>query len=162
MSKFIVQQYDARYNKKCIDLILGIQIEEFGIPITIVDQPDLNRIENFYQHDNGNFWIALNGEEVIGTIALIDIGDRQVALRKMFVAKPFRGKECGVAQALLDAAIAWCRQKQVRDIFLGTTAAYLAAHRFYEKNTFTQIDRAELPKQFPIMSVDSKFFRRAL
>ena len=62
MSKFTVRQYDAPYNKGCIDLILGIQIEEFGIPITLADQPDLKTIEDFYQHDNGNFWIALNGE----------------------------------------------------------------------------------------------------
>lgn len=162
MNKFIVRQYDATYNKGCIDLILGIQIEEFGIPITLADQPDLETIEDFYQHDNGNFWIALKDEEVIGTIALVDISNRQVALRKMFVAKPFRGKDFGVAQALLDAAITWCRQKQVCNIFLGTTSAYLAAHRFYEKNDFLQIDMAQLPKEFPVMSVDSKFYRRAL
>ena len=101
-------------------------------------------------------------KEVIGTIALVDISNRQVALRKMFVAKPFRGNGIGVAQALLDAAIAWCRQKQVPDILLGTTSVYLAAHRFYEKNEFIQIDKAQLPKEFPVMSVDSKFYRRAL
>ena len=133
-----------------------------AFPLHSLDQPDLKTIEDFYQHDNGNFWIALNGEEVIGTIALVDISNRQVALRKMFVAKPFRGNGIGVAQALLDAAIAWCRQKQVRDILLGTTSVYLAAHRFYEKNEFIQIDKAQLPKEFPVMSVDSKFYRRAL
>lgn len=162
MNEFTVRQYDAQYNKGCIDLILGIQVEEFGIPITLADQPDLETIEDFYQRDNGNFWIALKGEEVIGTIALVDISNRQVALRKMFVAKPFRGKDFGVAHALLDAAITWCRQKQVRNIFLGTTASYLAAHRFYENNKFIQIEKAQLPKEFPVMSVDSKFYRRAL
>lgn len=162
MNKFVVCEYNARHNKSCIDLILDIQINEFDIPITLAEQPDLQIIEDFYQHDNGNFWIALKGEEVVGTIALIDIGSDQVALRKMFVAKPFRGREIGVAQALLEAAITWCRQKQVADIFLGTTAAYLAAHRFYEKNGFSQVDKSHLPKQFPLMSVDSRFYRRAL
>ena len=162
MNRFLISPYDIQYNQQCIDLILGIQIEEFGIPISLADQPDLKNVENFYQQGNGNFWIALNGDKVVGTIALIDIGDAQVALRKMFVAESFRGSDPGIAKALLDTVIAWCNQKQVHAIFLGTTSAYLAAHRFYEKHGFTLIDKTHLPKQFPLMSVDSKFYRRIL
>lgn len=80
----------------------------------------------------------------------------------MFVDKPLSGKHVGVAHALLDAAIAWCLQKQVRSIYIGTTVSYLAAHCFYEKNEFIQIDMTQLPKEFPVMSVDSKFYRRTL
>lgn len=162
MNRFLISPYDIQHNQQCIDLILGIQIEEFGIPISLADQPDLENIENFYQQGNGNFWIALSGDEVVGTIALIDIGNAQVALRKMFVAESFRGSDLGIAKALLDTATAWCIQKQVQAIFLGTTSAYLAAHRFYEKHSFTLIDKTQLPKQFPLMSVDSKFYRRTL
>jgi hypothetical protein len=50
----------------------------------------------------------------------------------------------------------------VRDIFLGTTGKFLAAHRFYEKNAFTEIDAAELPPAFPRMAVDTKFYRMVL
>lgn len=162
LNKFTLCEYSAQYNQSCINLILGIQIEEFAIPITLADQPDLQTIETFYQQKNGNFWVALHGDEVLGTIALIDIGNKQVALRKMFVAKAFRGNKIGVAKALLDTTIAWCKQKQVQEIFLGTTAAYHAAHRFYEKNHFFLVGRELLPKQFPIMAVDSKFYRRTL
>jgi hypothetical protein len=48
------------------------------------------------------------------------------------------------------------------DIFLGTTAKFLAAHRFYEKNGFHEIGRDELPAAFPVMTVDTKFYRRSL
>jgi N-acetylglutamate synthase-like GNAT family acetyltransferase len=159
MSKIEIQEYSDLYKDQVINLILGIQVEEFSIPVSIQDQPDLLQIPLFYQKGNGNFWIALDGEAVVGTIALIDIGNFQVALRKMFVAKAYRGKEHGVAQNLLQVLLAWCQKKELCEIYLGTTTAYLAAHRFYEKNSFEEIMKEDLPAAFPVMQVDSKFYR---
>jgi N-acetylglutamate synthase-like GNAT family acetyltransferase len=76
----------------------------------------------------------------------------------MFVAEPFRGKEHGVAQRLLQELLHWATTKRVANVYLGTTAKFLAAHRFYEKNGFAEIDKAELPESFPIMAVDTKFY----
>jgi RimJ/RimL family protein N-acetyltransferase len=42
---------------------------------------------------------------------------------------------------------------------LGTTDAFKAAHRFYEKNGFTEIPEHELPAMFPRMKQDTKFYR---
>jgi N-acetylglutamate synthase-like GNAT family acetyltransferase len=145
-----------------VGVILPIQQEEFGIPITLEAQPDLLEIPSFYQTKNGNFWVAAVAGEVVGTIGLLDIGDDQVALRKMFVKASFRGREHGLAGRLLETVLRWCRGRQVREIFLGTTARFLAAHRFYEKSEFTEIPMSELPTSFPVMSVDTKFYRYSL
>ena len=142
-----------------MDVILPIQQAEFHIPITSDAQPDLQDIPGFYLRDNGNFWVALDGTQVVGTIALLDIGNGQGALRKMFVKKQYRGSDQGVAQNLLWTLLQWCRQHNVSEIFLGTTARFRAAHRFYEKNGFLEIDKIALPEKFPIMSVDTKFYR---
>lgn len=141
-----------------IEVILPIQQEEFGIPITLENQPDLNDIAGFYQQGNGNFWVAVDGGKVVGTVSLLDIGKRQMALRKMFVAATHRGKEHGAAKRLLDGAIAWAREKGVTQIYLGTTAKFLAAHRFYEKNGFRLVEKAGLPQAFPVMAVDTRFY----
>jgi N-acetylglutamate synthase-like GNAT family acetyltransferase len=138
--------------------IVTIQQSEFGIPITLDDQPDLKDIEGFYQRGRGNFWVATIDAQVVGTIGLLDIGNRQCALRKMFVSPQYRGREFGVAQALLGTLLRWCRAEGVREVFLGTTDKFLAAHRFYEKNGFAEIGRAALPAAFPVMAVDSKFY----
>ncbi len=37
-----------------------------------------------------------------------------------------------------------------------------AAHRFYVKNGFTEIEKGALPSAFPIMEVDTKFYRLKL
>ena len=139
-------------------LIIQIQREEFGIQITLAEQPDLADIPGFYQRDAGNFWVALHENAVVGSIALLDIGNARGALRKMFVASNYRGREHGTAQRLLHTLIDWSRARQLEDIFLGTTAKFLAAHRFYEKNGFHEIARDELPPNFPVMSVDTKFY----
>jgi|SRR5688572_19772439 len=145
-----------------VAVILPIQQTEFEIPITLDGQPDLKDIPGFYQHDSGNFWVAIDGQEVVGTVALLDIGNGQAALRKMFVKATHRGAEHGTAKRLLDTLLAWCQARGVREVFLGTTAKFLAAHRFYEKNGFGEITRADLPANFPVMVVDSRFYRRAL
>lgn len=141
-------------------LILPIQQIEFELPITLEAQPDLQDIPGFYQQGHGNFWVALDDETVVGTVALFDMGNEQAALRKMFVASSHRGARHGVAAALLEALIAWCRVRSVRTVFLGTTAKFLAAHRFYEKNGFREIAREALPPTFPVMVVDTRFYER--
>jgi uncharacterized protein (DUF952 family)/GNAT superfamily N-acetyltransferase len=147
--------YEEKYKRAITDLILPIQQQEFNVPIAIEDQPDLQNIPSFYLKGNGNFWMAIKDGEVVGTIALVDIGNNQVALRKMFVHTQHRGKDKGVAQLLFDGLIDWCLQRNVKDVLLGTVDTMLAAHRFYTKNGFIQVSKEGLPSNFPIMRVDN-------
>jgi len=151
--------YTDLYKQQITDLILSIQQTEFGIPITLEDQPDLNNIPSFYQTNNGNFWIVVIENKVAGTIALLDIGNSRGALRKMFVHKDFRGKEYGVGQVLLNTLFKWARQNNFKEILLGTTEKFIAAQRFYEKNGFEEVEKQSLPNEFPVMEVDVKFYR---
>ena len=159
MSEVNIEIYTDINKKAVADLILHIQNAEFGIPITLALQPDLNEIPGFYQINNGNFWIAKIDDKITGTISLLDIGNRKAALRKMFVDKEYRGKEFGVGQKLLNTLIDWARHKGFTEIFLGTTEKFIAAQRFYEKNGFKEIEKQELPGTFPLMEVDIMFYR---
>jgi N-acetylglutamate synthase-like GNAT family acetyltransferase len=157
--RIIIKEYSKEYQEQVVDLILDIQRNEYNIPITLEDQPDLFKIEEFYQSGKGNFWVAIFENQIVGTISLLDIGNDQTALRKMFVKKEFRGKEWRTAKLLLDHAICMSEKQSVIDIYLGTTPQFLAAHRFYEKNGFKSVDVEELPKDFPILAVDKKFYK---
>ena len=159
MSEVTIEIYTDINKKDVADLILYIQNAEFGIPITLELQPDLNEIPGFYQTNNGNFWIAKIDDKIIGTISLLDIGDRKGALRKMFVDKDYRGKEFGVGQMLLNTLVDWAKHKGFTEIFLGTTEKFIRAQRFYEKNGFKEIEKQELPGTFPVMEVDIKFYK---
>lgn len=158
----LIRPFESADAEGVASVILRIQQEEFGIAVTRDDQPDLADITNYYQNGVGNFWVALSDGAVSGTIGLLDIGSGQAALRKMFVAEPWRGRTHGVAQALLDTLVQWSEARGLAIIYLGTTARFLAAHRFYEKNGFIEIPRSTLPPEFPVMIVDSKFYRRGI
>lgn len=154
--------FEPRFEDAVLELVVGIQRGEFDIDITAEQQPDLRRIPTTYQTGAGNFWVALDGDRVVGTASLLDIGNAQVALRKMFVHSEHRGVSMGTAQALLETLLAWARERRVGEIFLGTTPSFRAAHRFYEKNGFCELPKSQLPPGFPVMEVDTKFYRLAL
>lgn len=155
---FEILPYDGRPADEIFDLILPIQREEFGIPITRADQPDLENIAGFYQKGIGNFWLALAGGKIIATTGLIDTGDGNLVMRKMFLDPAWRGKDKGVSQKLMDTVITHAKNRGATAILLGTTDKFLAAHRFYEKNEFEEVAKEDLPPTFPVMKVDSKFY----
>lgn len=155
------------------DLVLPIQQQEFNVPITLAAQPDLLDVENYYFRKGGHFWGAFtcqSGQEtgpgadgqLIGTIALIAIGHNAGALRKMFVRKEFRGNKLGVAQHLMNTLLDFCKSGDISDIYLGTIHSMKAAHRFYERNGFTNIERDALPDYYPNMPTDNKYYHRTI
>ncbi|HCF26092.1 MAG TPA: GNAT family N-acetyltransferase [Cyanobacteria bacterium UBA11049] len=154
--------YQSKYQTQVIELILKIQRNEFGLPITLDEQPDLLIIPTFYQQGNGNFWLALDGNKVIGTIAAIDIGYNQLALRKMFVDVNYRGDSLGVARNLMFYLRNWSKLKNIRAVYLGTVDKFKAAQKFYQKNGFISIGKFDLPADFPIMEGDNIFYRLSL
>jgi putative acetyltransferase len=148
--------------QKVVDLILNIQINEFQVPITAKDQPDLFIIPEYYQHGGGNFWLAKHDDEVVGTIALIACGEGLGTIRKMFVKKEYRGKEHNIAQKLFDKLENAAHESNMTSLYLGTLERLQAAIRFYERNGFTIIEKANLPSVFPLMPVDTHFFEKKL
>ena len=150
------------YNEYCslvTDLILTIQKNEFGLPITLNQQPDLQDVETYYHLGCGNFWGAFTGGNLVGTIGLINCGHHIGCVRKMFVKKEYRGKELCIAQQLLNTLMLYCSEKDITYIYLGTTHRLKAAHRFYERNGFRPVDLEDLPTYFPRMMTNNVFYQ---
>jgi N-acetylglutamate synthase-like GNAT family acetyltransferase len=155
---FVISPFVPEWSQAVIDFIIPIQTVEFGVCVSLDDQPDLKDIAGYFQNHASNFWVAKAGGDVIGTIALKDIGGQQFALKKMFVDKDWRGVNPSVGFALLQAAIDWARSHDGRQVILGSTPIMTRAHRFYEKHGFVRVTKADLPPAFPIVPVDEKFY----
>jgi GNAT superfamily N-acetyltransferase len=56
--------------------------------------------------------------------------------------------------------VAWRLAHGIRDVYLGTTERFRAAHRFYEKHGFHEVGGEALPPSFPRMRVDTRFHQR--
>lgn len=156
---FKIERLDNQFCEAIIGLILPIQQIEFNVDIDLAAQPDLLDIEKNYNGSGGAFWGAILNGELIGTIALIAVPEHQSgAIRKMFVKKEFRGKDLGVAQALLKTLLAYCEDNNLNEVYLGTKDVLQAACRFYERNGFKPVAMEDLPVYFPRMAVDNVFY----
>ena len=155
MSRFRIEPFRPGMEAQVVALILPIQQQEFRVPITAADQPDLAAIPEVYQTGRGGFWVGLEDEAVVGSIGLIDFGGGG-ALRKMFLRKDQRGS--GLAQALLDTLIVHAKAQGLPALWLGTLPHMHAAHRFYARNGFTRVEPEALPPDFPRMAVDTVFY----
>lgn len=159
-----IRPFDGSFADTIPTFINRIQREEFGIDITLGQQPDLFAIRERYQTEKGNFWVASHAGELIGTIALIDAGEGTGVIRKMFVRTDWRGTPERVAQRLFDTLLAWAKEKGFSELTLGTVDILKTARRFYERNGFTFIDEATLPQHVARMKMpdDNVYYHRRL
>ncbi len=158
-----ITTYQPNHRDAVVELITTIQQVEFRVPITLADQPDLSDIENYYQKNKGNFWVALNeDEDVVGSIALIDNNQPFGTIRKMFVQAAYRGRPFGIAASLLTTLEQAAKENNMTALYLGTLDRLYAARAFYEKNEYEEIPENSLPTHFPRMMVDNTFYRKQL
>ena len=102
---------------------------------------DLDDPGKFYCNDRDRFWILEDDCQLIGTIAVKDLGDNKADLGKFFIKKPFRGKELGMK--LMDYAINYCRSQNFNSIKIITDESLVVANALYRQKGFITINRPE-------------------
>lgn len=135
-------QFKPKYRDGVIEVIgknlvdLGV-VSESSLPI---DDEDLFKIPEVYS-GKGRFWVAVENDKVIGTVAIRDVGKDTAKLNRMFVLKEHHGK--GVGQKLLDQAISFAKEHGFKEVILNTHLNMNRAHHFYEKNGFKKVGQTE-------------------
>lgn len=152
-----IKEFNTFYQTQVVEHILDIENNEFNMALTLEMQPDLADINGMYQKRNGNFWVALYNNTVIGSIGIYPLTDTNVELRRMFVKPQYRGREYGVGQKMLDTALNWTKANGYKEVFLETTDWLVAASKFYANNNFGLISKKQLPDNFPVLRSSGKF-----
>ena len=149
-----ILSYNYTHQNGIDDLMNGIALEFSNniFPKPTIDTP---MIPDMY-------WVALNGNEVIGTIGILRFRNSFVVLKKMMLKKEWRSKSLGVSKALLETAIEWCEVHKISKIYLGTMSQFIAAQSFYINNGFIEISEYDLPSDFLKNPLDTVFFVRDL
>ena len=109
---------------------------EFGKGASTDDQ--LHELPESYSAEGGAFFVALDGDKVIGTAGVAAIEPGVFELRKMYLHPSTRGK--GLGQKLFDACLAHVVATGGKRIVLDTTEKMTAAIAFYERNGFVRDD----------------------
>lgn len=144
--------------RQIVAMVENIQKNEFHIPVSDDVNACVHRAEEeFYYNSSYNFWYAVDDEgAIIGCIGLKKIDSKNAELKKLFVAKQYRGK--GVAQKLLEALLKAAGKHGFKKVWLGTVAKLASAQQFYNKCGFQRVAENELPKGFQKCHLDTLFF----
>lgn len=89
----------------------------------------------------GEIFLAIDGEKVVGTLAILPENESTLELCKMTVAKEYRRK--GIAQMLLNKAIVYAKTHSYKYLVAYTVSKLKTAIGFYRKNNFVGSKHAD-------------------
>jgi GNAT superfamily N-acetyltransferase len=115
-------------------------LREFGFEPDPEFDSDLTDPEASYTA----LWVALSGEDVVGSVALRDLGDGTLELKRMYLRPDQRGH--GLGKRLLELALEWSRAHDARRVRLDTSERMVAAQRLYEAYGFRRVP-GDAPRQ---------------
>ena len=110
---------------------LGLDLEFQGFA------RELETLPGDYAPPNGELFLALSGDEVLGCIGLRALADGRCEMKRLFVRPAGRGR--GVGRALATAAIARARACGYSRMLLDTLPTQAAAQSMYEALGFVDV-----------------------
>ena len=116
-------------------------LTEFGLEFGKGSATDdsVRELPASYEAAGGAFWVAYDGEQLLGTCGVMALSPTMFELRKMYLRAAARGT--GLGRRLLDVAVAWTRGRGGTHLVLDTAEQMTAAIRFYESHGFERDDR---------------------
>jgi putative acetyltransferase len=90
---------------------------------------EIDRISAYYTERDGCFWVAVTGDEVVGTFGLERVSDDAMELRRMYVDPSARRR--GIARRMLQFAEDECRRRNISRLELSTAEIQQAALALY-------------------------------
>lgn len=156
-----IKSYKANphYLAQLVDLVNYCQNIEAHLGITMAEQADIFAIEQFYQRSGGNFWLALDDDNVVGSIALMPIDRQNAVLKKFFTYPKYRGQPVRLGAQLYTKLATFARRKKLAHIVLDTPEAEHRSHTFYERQGFKQIAAGDLTVKYRYPDRNSRIYQ---
>jgi GNAT superfamily N-acetyltransferase len=122
-----------------IELVTEV-LTEFGLQFGVGSPTDeqLRTLPDAYTAQGGAFWVATDGDTLLGTCGVYKLEPGTYELRKMYLRPAARGLRLG--NRLLDVAVAWTRAQGGARMVLDTVEEMTRAIAFYEANGFVRDD----------------------
>ncbi len=101
---------------------------------------EIDRISGYYAERDGQFWVALREEKVVGMFGLEPAGEFAMELRRMYVDPDCRRQ--GIARIMLNHAETYCQEQGIRRLDLSTSEIQSDALRFYRQSGYELVREA--------------------
>lgn len=121
-------------------LLVSETLREFGF----APDPELDADLTDPAATYAALWVAVDNGSVVGSVALRDLGEGAVELKRMYLRPQQRGH--GLGRQLLELALDWARGNGMRVVRLDTSERMVAAQRLYEAYGFERIE-GDAPRQ---------------
>jgi molybdopterin-guanine dinucleotide biosynthesis protein A/GNAT superfamily N-acetyltransferase len=115
-------------------------LPEFGFSRDSAHDVDLAAPLSYY----AAAWVVVEGDRVVGSVALHDLGGGTLELKRMYLRSDVRRR--GLGRRLLEVALGWARDQGAQTIRLDTTEQMEAARHLYEAYGFVRVP-GEAPRQ---------------
>lgn len=160
--QIIPYQNNPQYQAELVDLINYCQNIEAKLNIKMAEQDDIFQIQTYYQAKGGNFWIALENDKVVGSIALLPLDHQTAVLKKFFTYPDFRGQPQRLGAKLYQTLLDFAQEHSFQRIVLDTPEGETRSHYFYEKKGFKQVSSEDFNANYPYPDRDSRLYQLIL
>ena len=106
--------------------------------LSILDDPQGTVLQN-----DGFIWLAKSGEEIVGTVGIINEGYGTFELIKMCVAESWRGK--GISKLLMETCLRKVKELDGRKLILFSNHQLQTALKLYKKYGFKNVEVTDSP-----------------
>jgi putative acetyltransferase len=95
---------------------------------------DIENLEEEYLNSNGEFFVFIREQNIIGFFALRPSSNNQIELKRLYLTASERGR--GLGKYLLELALKKARRSGHHRIYLETTSKFIEAVGLYRKYGF--------------------------
>ena len=141
MNDVFIIPYESRHQPDFKRLNLEWISQYFAVEphdLEQLDQPETHVLPN-----NGQIFFALTDGEIVGCVAMVNMGETGFELAKMAVSPTAQGR--GVGRQLCVAAIDYARQLGVKTVWLESNRVLTPALTIYGKAGFREVPSIPTP-----------------
>lgn len=139
-----------QFEKKDEEAIHDLHIEGLKQSGSFIDDPkareqldkDLKRIREEYVENDGEFFVALMNDRLVGMGALRKIDELTAEIKRMRIKPEYQGK--GIGSLILDKLIEKAKELGYKKLILDTSVKQVIAQKLYISRGFKESKRGQM------------------
>ena len=143
------KKYHADFKRMNLDYLDKYNLTE-SHDMIILDNPEKIVIER-----GGFIWLARAGEEIVGTVGILNEGHGIFELIKMCVAESWRGK--GISKLLMETCLQKVKEFGGKKLFLFSNHQLQTALKLYTKYGFNNVEVTDSPFETADVKMELEF-----
>lgn len=128
-SPYRLVPFAPRYENDLIALIASVYGEYRQVIELDTLDADLREVPRVYAGPDCAFWTLLDGERLIGSVAVKRTAPGEAELKRVFLNPAYRGK--GLGKRLVQWAFAWAAARGARTLHIWSDVTYRTSHGLY-------------------------------